>query len=46
MPVRLVFLLAVASTEAAEYLFLTAGLSRLGRETATLKQLLKAHGAA
>lgn len=41
-PVRLVFLLAVPSTEAAEYLLLMGGLSRLGRETTLLESLLTA----
>jgi mannitol/fructose-specific phosphotransferase system IIA component (Ntr-type) len=42
--VRLIFLLAVPSTEAAEYLLLMAGLSRLGKDTAALRGLLEAQG--
>ena len=42
MPVRLVFLLAVPSTEAADYLLLMAGLSRLGKDTAQVEALLNA----
>lgn len=44
-PVRLVFLLAVPSTEAAEYLLLMGGLSRLGQETTVLESLLRAKDA-
>jgi mannitol/fructose-specific phosphotransferase system IIA component (Ntr-type) len=42
MTVRLIFLLAVPSTEAAEYLLLMAGLGRLGKDTAALRGLLEA----
>jgi nitrogen PTS system EIIA component len=45
MPVRLVFLLAVPSTEAAEYLHLMAGLTRLGKEPSLLQTLLAAQNA-
>ena len=45
MPVRLIFLLAVPSTEAADYLLLMAGLSRLGKQTVTLEKLLAAKDA-
>lgn len=41
-PVRLVFLLAVPSTEAAEYLLLMGGLGRLGKDPLLLSQLLAA----
>jgi nitrogen PTS system EIIA component len=45
MPVRLVFLLAVPSTEAADYLLLMAGLTRLGKEPSLLQTLLTAESA-
>jgi mannitol/fructose-specific phosphotransferase system IIA component (Ntr-type) len=45
MPVRLVFLLAVPSTEAADYLLLMAGLTRLGKEPSLLQTLLTAGSA-
>jgi mannitol/fructose-specific phosphotransferase system IIA component (Ntr-type) len=43
--VRLIFLLAVPSTEAAEYLLLMAGLSRLGKDREALRGMLEAESA-
>ncbi|MBI4327483.1 MAG: PTS sugar transporter subunit IIA [Chloroflexi bacterium] len=42
LPVRLVFLVAVPSTDATSYLHLLSGLSRLGKENQYLEDLLTA----